>query len=70
MATNPSVVSNDLFVAEIADTIKPTVVSASMDFNNRMLVVECSETISIVAVSAKVGTAPPSLNDQTLLVLG
>ena len=40
-----------------------------MDFNNRMLVVECSETISIVAVSAKVGTAPPSLNDQTLLVL-
>ena len=69
VSTNPSVVSNDLFVAETADTIPPTIVSAAFDFNNRMLVVECSETISVVETFAKVGTAPPSLVDQTLLVL-
>ena len=65
VSANPSLVSNDLAVNEIADTINPTLLSATFDFNNRMFVVECSETISVITTNLKTG----SLVDQSLLIL-
>jgi hypothetical protein len=58
VATNPSVISNNIQVNEDPDIIIPQVTNVSFDFNNRKIVVFVSETVKI-----------STLTDQTKFIL-